>query len=373
MNRLRRNWWSMLGSIAGWSAALGLLSLVHRAEMQSAATWTPDAITMLYLWAVASLLFGGAFWLITILIDCTALRSLSYGALIALKSLAMLLALLCYVLIRAAIAMGSDDETFSQAWVEGTRLLRNPLIAAALLYVLVTAVALNFVRQMSAMVGGRMLVNLLLGKYRSPQVETRIFMFLDLEGSTTIAERLGHQAFCRIIQECFRDLADVAIKRNVEIYQYVGDEAILTWSPSSGLLDCHCLRVFFDFDLALKRRGDFYSENFGVVPTFKAGANLGPVTVAEIGVIKRDIAYLSDVLNTAARLQSMCRQYEAGLLITADLNQALPKANDLIRESVGRVSVRGKMQQVEVFRVLAPPRKPGADAVSKDTSQLVGQ
>ena len=97
------------------------------------------------------------------------------------------------------------------------------------------------------MVGPRVLLNLLVGRYHHPKVEPRIFMFLDLEGSATIAERTGHEAFCRLIQECFRDLTDSAVRRHVEVYQYVGDEAILTWNPAQGLQDCNCLRLFFEF------------------------------------------------------------------------------------------------------------------------------
>jgi adenylate cyclase len=105
---------------------------------------------------------------------------------------------------------------------------------------------------------------------------------------------------------------------------------------------------------ASRRGGDrFYRERFGLTPEFKAGANIGPATVAEIGVVKRDIAYLSDVLNTAARLQKMCRDFQASLLITDSLNHVLPETSGLIRERVGNVELRGKSKQVEVYRVEA--------------------
>lgn len=308
---------------------------------------------MLSLWCVASLVFGTVFWLITIATEASALRSQPYGLLILVKSFAMLFALLCYMGIRVAIEIAVVGSTSSEAWANSSRMLLSPLMGVTLLYVWLTSVAFSFVRQMSAMVGPRIMVNLLLGKYRQPKVETRIFMFLDLEGSTSIAERLGHEAFCRLIQECFRDLADVGIGRNVEIYQYVGDEAILTWSPALGLEDSNCLRVFFEFEQSLLRRSEFYRDQFGVLPKFKAGANLGPATVAEIGVFKRDIAYLSDVLNTAARLESMCRSHNARLLITEALKEALSETEHLSCELVGDLELRGKSQRVGVYRVEA--------------------
>jgi adenylate cyclase len=51
--------------------------------------------------------------------------------------------------------------------------------------------------------------------------------------------------------------------------------------------------------------------------------HLGDVTVSEVGVIKREIAYHSDVLNTAARIQGKCNEFEAGLLVSEELKDNL--------------------------------------------------
>jgi adenylate cyclase len=346
-----RSLWFLVQSVSAWAIALGLFLLIHRVGTTSTAGWNPDDLSMLMLWAVASLLFGTVFWLINIVTESTALRSQSFGLLILMKSFAMLVALIIYFMIRALTEFLLTETPAALAWAHGIDSLFSPLAGVIFLYVALTSLALNFVRQMSALVGQRVLINLLLGKYRHPRVETRIFMFLDLEGSTTIAERLGHQEFCRLIQESFRDLASVAIRRNVEIYQYVGDEAILTWIPELGLEDGNCVRVSFDLEDQINRRSSFYREQFDVIPRFKAGVNIGPVTVAEIGVDKRDISYLSDVLNTAARLESMCRQHDARLLITEDLMEALDKAEDLRYQSVGELQLRGRREMVGVYRV----------------------
>ena len=338
-------------SILAWAVFLGLFVLIHRVGTYPAIDWRPDNATMFALWLVASLLFGFAFWLISIVSDSTKLRFQSYGVLILVQSLAMVLTLICYFVVRAVANMFTSDLTVTETWAHGTQILMSPFAGVALLYVGLTAAALNFIRQMSAMVGSRILVNLLLGKYRHPKVETRIFMFLDLENSTTLAERLGHREFCRLIQECFQDLAYVVIRRQVEIYQYVGDEAILTWNPITGLDDSNCLQVYFEFEEKLHERSAFYREHFDVLPHFKAGVNIGPVTVAEIGVAKRDISYLSDVLNTAARLESICRSYEAGLLISEELKDRLDLTAGLRFERVGNLELRGKKQEVGVYRV----------------------
>ena len=327
----------LLVAILAWAASLGLAMAIRRVGAGQTEGWNPDFESLISLWGVSSVLFGTAYWLITIITETRALRSRSFGFLILAKSVGMLVAVVCYIFFRGILAVVAGDMTPSQSWANAYEIMLQPIMAVFLLHILVTTVAFSFVRQMSAMAGPRVLVNMLLGKYHRPKAETRIFMFLDLESSTTIAEELGHEAFCRLIQECFRDLTDSAIRRNVEVYQYVGDEAILTWTPKRGLFDCNCLRVFFEFQQTLTDRAEFYEEEFGLRPRFKAGANLGPATVAEVGVLKRDIAYLSDVLNTAARLESMCRIHDARLLITETLRHALPEADDLVCQSVGEL------------------------------------
>jgi len=77
----------------------------------------------------------------------------------------------------------------------------------------------------------------------------------------------------------------------------------------------------------------------------------GHVTVAEIGDIKRDIAYLSDVLNTAARIQAECNTYEKNLLISRDVKNLLPEDTQVTFVPLGFASLRGKETKVEIFGV----------------------
>ena len=119
-------------------------------------------------------------------------------------------------------------------------------------------------------------------------------MFLDLRSSTTIAEKLGHEKYSRLMQDCFNDLG-VVIENDAEIYQYVGDEAVLTWSMEGGLKDQNCIRAFFTFKERLERKSEYYQSTYGVQPEFKAGVNGGSVIVTEVGKYKKEIAYYGDV------------------------------------------------------------------------------
>ena len=219
------------------------------------------------------------------------------------------------------------------------------------LYAFTVSGLFNFFRQMRMMIGGRILKNLMLGKYHHPKKEKRIFMFLDLKSSTTHAEKLGHILFSELIQDCFRDLTDSALKHQVEIYQYVGDEAVLTWTVEDGVEDANCLMTFFEFENSLQENEEYYKKKYGFIPEFKAGVNMGPVTAAEVGVLKRDISYHSDVLNTAARIEGMCNDYGKNLLISGEIRKNIDSDNDLTFELLGTLPLKGKENKVDIYDV----------------------
>jgi adenylate cyclase len=89
-------------------------------------------------------------------------------------------------------------------------------------------------------------------------------------------------------------------------------------------------------------------------PIFKAGANAGPVTVTEIGDIKRDLAFLGDTMNTAARIQGLCNQFQADLLISDSLYELLGTHASINLEFVDSLAPKGKQQRVGIYHVKAP-------------------
>jgi len=152
------------------------------------------------------------------------------------------------------------------------------------------------------------------GKYSRSVEENRIFMFLDMKGSTTIAEKLGHQKHYRLINDYYADMTNSIVRTKGHIYQYVGDEVVIFWSLEEGLDESNCLECFFQIKGKMRNRSDYYMDNYGVVPTFKAGVHFGKVTRGQVGLIKREMLFTGDVLNTTARIQSLCNC----LLYTSD-------------------------------------------------------
>ncbi len=207
------------------------------------------------------------------------------------------------------------------------------------------------VLQVSDKFGQGILVNFLIGKYHQPKVENRIFLFMDLKSSTTIAEELGHVKYSQLLQDCYFDLTEVILKYHAQIYQYVGDEVILTWKIINGLQDNNCLNVFFAYDNILRNKGEYYSTKYGIIPEFKAGSNIGEVSVAEVGEIKKELAYHGDVLNTAARIQSKCNDFKKRFLIPESMKNQIKYQSEYQFELMGDIKLRGKAESIRIYSV----------------------
>lgn len=89
------------------------------------------------------------------------------------------------------------------------------------------------------------------GDYFQPKKEERIFMFLDLRGSTTIAEKIGEELYFDFIRDFFKDVTPSILANQGEIYQYVGDEVIVSWKKEKGIEQQRALNCFFDIEKAI--------------------------------------------------------------------------------------------------------------------------
>lgn len=122
--------------------------------------------------------------------------------------------------------------------------LISPKIWAVMSYWGFAVMSSLFIVHISDKLGQGVLLNYILGRYHIPKEETRIFMFLDLTSSSIYAEKLGHITYSQLIQDCFFDLTSVVNKYDAQIYQYVGDEAVLTWRKDKGIKNNNCIKTF---------------------------------------------------------------------------------------------------------------------------------
>jgi adenylate cyclase len=203
-----------------------------------------------------------------------------------------------------------------------------------------------FISEVSENLGQGILMNFLVGKYHHPREEVRIFMFLDMKSSTMIAEKLGHVNYYKLLNWYYADITEAVLQTNGEIYQYVGDEIVVSWKFRKGLKNNSCLRCFFLIKEIFENVSEKYINEFGLVPGFKAGLHHGKVTTGEIGVVKKEIIFTGDVLNTTARIQSSCNEYGVDILISNDLLSLLNLDGSYKLAEIGECELRGKDEKV---------------------------
>jgi len=208
----------------------------------------------------------------------------------------------------------------------------------------------NFLQRMVKKVGKGNFKNWVFGILNKPREEERIFMFIDMRSSTSIAEKLSHKKFSHLVQDVFNDMA-VVDNYMGEIYQYLGDGAIISWPVERGLKNNNCLRAFYGFVNVVNKRERYYERRYGLVPKFKAGIHVGKVMVLQVGRIRRDISYNGDTLNTAARIESMCNIHKKSLLVSSDLVDMMVDRNGFYVREVGNIKLKGKRRKVDLHYV----------------------
>ena len=208
-----------------------------------------------------------------------------------------------------------------------------------------------FYSEITSYLGNEVFYNYSYGKYIKPKQEVRIFMFLDMKSSTTIAEQIGHRKYFDLIKAYYADMTNAILETNGEIYQYVGDEIVVSWTEKNGLFNNNCIACFHKISEVFEDKKPYYNQHFGLVPEFKAGFHIGEVTTGEIGIIKKDIIYTGDALNTTARIQSECNNYGVRALISEDLVIKLNPDPNFSFTEIGKLILRGKQDAIQLLAI----------------------
>ncbi len=277
-------------------------------------------------------------------------KNLSLGAGLISKTIIYFIVTIGLLRLAQIIAQRKGMElNFEDGWLWWSK---DERFIAILLYIMLCSFVFFLLKIALERFGKGVFVKILLGRYRTHKEEKRIFMFLDLKDSTSIAERLGHLKYSQFIQDCFHDLNRIVFKYEAEIYQYVGDEAVLTWTYAKGVMNNNCVELFFGFEQERQSRRDYYIEKYGVYPEFKAGLHGGALMVAEVGFVKKELAYHGDVINTSARIQAQCNNYNAALLISERLIEDINTEGHATSNFLGSVFLKGKKKEVKIHAVI---------------------
>lgn len=220
-------------------------------------------------------------------------------------------------------------------------------ITQKMLYWMVLFVLTQLIIEVNEKYAPGVFMDILLGKYIEPKIEKRIVMFIDLKDSTPIAEKLGHQQYFKFIREFIYQVSNALIEHGGSIYQYVGDEVVVSWLLEKRNTR-RCMDALIEARKNLQKRGEHFRRRYGVTPEFRVGIHAGDVTVGEIGVVKKDIAMSGDTMNTTARIRSACSELNQKFIVSKEFVDNVD-LKEWQTESLGLVELKGKNQGIELF------------------------
>lgn len=280
----------------------------------------------------------------------TCLRRLPSLAYFAAAEMSLLLVIIIGMGVMGIVvrALGLTDKSLAEVVIPRPQ---------AVIYAMAVSALLIGVLRMRDLIGRSTFTNLILGRYHRPRSEERIFLFLDLVGSTAYAEKHGDFAAQELLKDVFETIAEPVRRHRGQIDDYIGDQVIISWPLMRGIERARCIECIFAIQRMLRDDRDRWTRRFGLVPELRAALHGGSVVTAEIGIDRHKIAYFGDVMNATARLEGLCRQTSRSVLVSEAVLCRIPVLPDGIEaEALGQHVLRGRSGEM-VVHALSERRK----------------
>jgi class 3 adenylate cyclase len=200
-------------------------------------------------------------------------------------------------------------------------------------------------------------------------------LFVDVVGSTQLAEQIDPEDWTVIINEAFDLMSRAVFHYEGTIAQLQGDALLAFFGAPIAHEDDPERAIFAALDM-LESIEEFARQlraTQGIEFGIRAGLNSGPVMVGNVGSdLRFEYTALGDAVNVAARMQTAA---QPGTIVITEMTRRLTGDNFEL-EDLGEIAVKGKSEPVHAFRVLgrkaAPARRRGLASVGLD-SPMVGR
>jgi len=155
----------------------------------------------------------------------------------------------------------------------------------------------------------------------------------------------------RFLNRVFQLASDPVDDHHGEVYQYVGDEMVITWTFAEGRVAARPLACYFAIEQALADvEADFTSE-FSARPRLRAALHAGSVITGEVGGSRRAIVFHGDVMNTTSRLENATRDLGRPFLVSEDAMSRMEGKEAYRSEDLGPQPMRGRVAPLRVYAV----------------------
>jgi adenylate cyclase len=192
------------------------------------------------------------------------------------------------------------------------------------------------------------LFHLMIGTYHRPVIEEKVLVFVDINDSTGLAEKLGALKIKSLVGKFLFDISKPITDFGGEIYLYKGDGLIAIWDWQEAVRDDKILRALDAVFATLGRERERYLAQFGVAPKFRIGVHGGDVVVSEQGDTKRSIGIYGSTINIASRMEEAAKAHGVVCAISGDVARALSGSSSRLRP-IGYEKIKGIATEIPIF------------------------
>ncbi|WFU43703.1 adenylate/guanylate cyclase domain-containing protein [Bradyrhizobium sp. CB82] len=184
-------------------------------------------------------------------------------------------------------------------------------------------------------------------------------LFADLSGFTSMSERLDPEVMQTLQNELFEELTAAVQSFGGFVDKFIGDALLALFGAPAAHEDDpeRAVRSALDMISRTARLSERVKAYAGSPLLLHVGINTGHVVAGGLGVgVAKSYSVTGDTVNTAQRLQSMA---SPGEVLVGPLTHRLTR-HAFSYDSLGEVSLKGKMGSVLVHRLNAPLEAPRA-------------
>lgn len=177
------------------------------------------------------------------------------------------------------------------------------------------------------------------------QREITIF-FSDIQDYTSLSEQMSPEENFSFVNACNSRMGPIIQNNNGFVNQYLGDGimALFPQSPADALRAAiQTVQELHKYNLSRQKKGK---------KTIKVGMgiHIGPLIMGITGDKNRlDATTISDSVNSAARIESLTRQFGASILLSEVSLNKLSTLHEFKCRYLGKVQVKGKQQPIKIY------------------------
>lgn len=189
------------------------------------------------------------------------------------------------------------------------------------------------------------------GEFR-PQHRLATILYADIKGFTEICENLEPDSVVDLLNEYFTLIVEIIYRYNGVVNQFQGDAVLVTFNVP---IDNHShARDAIQTAVDIQRELKDHIFSHGDSITTRIGVNSGNVVAGSVGADNRlNYTVHGDAVNTAARLESLNKEFGSLILVsehTKNMAEKLPD-DDFDFAPKGDLTIRGKTETVKVYEV----------------------